>query len=550
MKALLAFRTLFLARRNGLLLALSLSLVTLAAGVALLGTSGWFITASALTTAGLAFNLFVPSALVRGFSFIRILSRYGERLAGHDATLRLLADIRAWLFARLFPRLPLRDRSLRHGDLVSRLTADVDALDTAFLVAVGPILAALVIGTALTILLAMLLPGAALVYAISLLGSVLVVPAGLAFLSRGSGTAAVTSAADARAAVLDGLDGHADLVAMGVLGTAQAHFTQTVARLARARGSLATLTALAGFLVQALSAIALVGSLWVGLDAHAAGQIGGPVLAGLLLAIAASFEATNVIVRSVGKLTTAVAAAERLLAIGESPILVADPVSPDAMPADHALRLAGVGFHYPGGAPVLDNLDLEIAPGEHVAITGASGGGKSTLLSLILRLDEPVTGQITLGGTSIARLRLSDLHRRIALLSQDSPLFHDTIRANLLVARQGAGDAQLWAALDQAGLGDFVRGHRLGLDALVGEGGRTLSAGQARRLCLARTLLSPAGILLLDEPTTGLDRAAEEAFFHALHAGARGRSVIVVTHAAIPDGTMDRVLEMRHGRLA
>ena len=550
MKALLAFRTLFLARRNGLLLALSLSLVTLAAGVALLGTSGWFITASALTTAGLAFNLFVPSALVRGFSFIRILSRYGERLAGHDATLRLLADIRAWLFARLFPRLPLRDRSLRHGDLVSRLTADVDALDTAFLVAVGPILAALVIGTALTILLAMLLPGAALVYAISLLGSVLVVPAGLAFLSRGSGTAAVTSAADARAAVLDGLDGHADLVAMGVLGTAQAHFTQTVARLARARGSLATLTALAGFLVQALSAIALVGSLWVGLDAHAAGQIGGPVLAGLLLAIAASFEATNVIVRSVGKLTTAVAAAERLLAIGESPILVADPVSPDAMPADHALRLAGVGFHYPGGAPVLDNLDLEIAPGEHVAITGASGGGKSTLLSLILRLDEPVTGQITLGGKSIARLRLSDLHRRIALLSQDSPLFHDTIRANLLVARQGAGDAQLWAALDQAGLGDFVRGHRLGLDALVGEGGRTLSAGQARRLCLARTLLSPAGILLLDEPTTGLDRAAEEAFFHALHAGARGRSVIVVTHAAIPDGTMDRVLEMRHGRLA
>ena len=550
MKALLAFRTLFLARRNGLLLALSLSLVTLAAGVALLGTSGWFITASALTTAGLAFNLFVPSALVRGFSFIRILSRYGERLAGHDATLRLLADIRAWLFARLFPRLPLRDRSLRHGDLVSRLTADVDALDTAFLVAVGPILAALVIGTALTILLAMLLPGAALVYAISLLGSVLVVPAGLAFLSRGSGTAAVTSAADARAAVLDGLDGHADLVAMGVLGTAQAHFTQTVARLARARGSLATLTALAGFLVQALSAIALVGSLWVGLDAHAAGQIGGPVLAGLLLAIAASFEATNVIVRSVGKLTTAVAAAERLLAIGQSPILVADPVSPDAMPADHALRLAGVGFHYPGGAPVLDNLDLEVAPGEHVAITGASGGGKSTLLSLILRLDEPVTGQITLGGTSIARLRLSDLHRRIALLSQDSPLFHDTIRANLLVARQGAGDAQLWAALDQAGLGDFVRGHRLGLDALVGEGGRTLSAGQARRLCLARTLLSPAGILLLDEPTTGLDRAAEEAFFHALHAGARGRSVIVVTHAAIPDGTMDRVLEMRHGRLA
>jgi ATP-binding cassette subfamily C protein CydC len=146
MKSLWAFRALFFSQRKGFLLALILSLVTLLAGVALLGTSGWFITAAALTTAGLAFNLFVPSAMVRGFSFIRILARYGERLSGHDATLRLLSDLRGWLFARLFPRLPFRDRSLRHGDLVSRLTADVDALDTAFLVAIGPITAALVVG--------------------------------------------------------------------------------------------------------------------------------------------------------------------------------------------------------------------------------------------------------------------------------------------------------------------------------------------------------------------------------------------------------------------
>src|SRR5690606_16653329 len=149
-----AFAPLFLRRSRAWLLALLLSLITLLAGTALLGTSGWFITAAALTTAGLAFNLFVPSALVRGFSFIRILARYGERLAGHDATLRLLADLRGWLFARLFPRLPLPDRTLRHGDLVSRLTADIDALDTAFLVAIGPIAAALAIGGVLTSILA------------------------------------------------------------------------------------------------------------------------------------------------------------------------------------------------------------------------------------------------------------------------------------------------------------------------------------------------------------------------------------------------------------
>ncbi len=132
MKALLIFIPLYMKQSRAMLLALLLSLITIAAGVGLLGTSGWFITASALTTAGLAFNLFVPSAAVRGLSFIRILARYGERLVGHDATLRLLSDLRGWLFGALFPRLPLPDRSMRHGDLVSRLTADIDALDTAF----------------------------------------------------------------------------------------------------------------------------------------------------------------------------------------------------------------------------------------------------------------------------------------------------------------------------------------------------------------------------------------------------------------------------------
>lgn len=154
MKALLSFAPLYLRHLRAMTLALILSLVTLLAGVGLLGTSGWFITATALTTAGLAFNLFVPSALVRGFSFIRILARYGERLVGHNATLKLLSDLRGWLFGALFPRLPLPDRSMRNGDLVSRLTADVDALDTAFLVAIGPWSAALAIGVGMTGLLA------------------------------------------------------------------------------------------------------------------------------------------------------------------------------------------------------------------------------------------------------------------------------------------------------------------------------------------------------------------------------------------------------------
>tara|TARA_R110000868_G_scaffold56740_9_gene175562 strand:+ start:3624 stop:5276 length:1653 start_codon:yes stop_codon:yes gene_type:complete len=549
MNALLAFRGLFARQAKGLLIALLLSLVALASGVALLGTSGWFITATALTSAGLAFNLFVPSAMVRGFSFVRILARYGERLSGHDATLRLLADIRGWLFGRLFPRLPLNDRHMRHGDLVSRLTADVDALDTAFLVAIGPITAAVVIGTVLTSVLVFLLPAAAVVYGLSFGMAVLLVPAGLVLASRKAGSAIVIRAAAARAAVLDGIEGHADLTLFGALGDTQARFSETATALSEARGRLATLSGLAAFGVQALAAIALAGSLWLGLEAFAAEQIDGPVLVGLLLAILGSFEASSVIVRSVTKLTTAMAAAERLTAIADAPIEIVDPASPIALPDNLAITLDKVRFGYDGGAPVLNDLELSVAPGEHVAIVGPSGIGKSSLLSLLLRLAEPQSGSITLGGVDLPALALRYLQTSMALLSQDSPLFNDTISANLLIARPDANEDALWAALDAAGIGDFVRALPKGLDTLVGEAGRTVSAGQGRRLCLARTLLSPAPILLLDEPTTGLDRTAEIAFFDTLRKAATGRTVILVTHAGIPEGTVDRVLTMRAGQL-
>ena len=137
----------------------------------------------------------------------------------------------------------------------------------------------------------------------------------------------------------------------------------------------------------------------------------------------------------------------------------------------------------------------------------------------------------------------------MALLSQDSPVFIDTIRNNLRIARALADDEAIWDALKAARLDQFVATLPEGLDTVLGEAGRTLSAGQMRRLCLARTLLSDAPIILLDEPTNALDRATEVAFFETLTEATKGRTVIMVTHADIPDGTVDRVLEMRNGRL-
>jgi ATP-binding cassette subfamily C protein CydC len=209
-----------------------------------------------------------------------------------------------------------------------------------------------------------------------------------------------------------------------------------------------------------------------------------------------------------------------------------------------------VHFSYDAGAPVLNGVTLSVSAGERIAITGPSGGGKSTLLRLLLRLSEPQGGDIRIGNTPLHQIAAADVHAHMALLSQDSPVFIDTIRNNLRIARPLADDEAIWTALEAARLASFVASLPQGLDTVLGESGRTLSAGQMRRLCLARTLLSEATVILLDEPTNALDRANELAFFETLTSATRGRTLIMVTHAALPDGTVDRVLGMRNGRLA
>jgi ATP-binding cassette subfamily C protein CydC len=531
-----------------MLLTLLLSLVTLAAGIGLLGLSGWFLTAAALSTLGSVFNIFAPSAGVRGLSFIRILARYGEKLSGHDMTLRLLSDLRAWLFARLFPLVPLARRFGR-GDLVSRLLADVEALDTLFLVALGPISTAVLAGAAMTVVLALLLPGAAAIYAVLFFSAVLLVPVGLVLASRRAGAEVVAAGAALRQAVLDGIDGHQDLVLFGARDAAVASSDTAARRLSAARRRLGRNAALAGAMVQILAGGTLVGALLVGFVALEARQIDGPLLAGLLLAIIASFEASAMLVRSATRLAGAGAAADRLQAIATSAPGIAEPAAALPVPPGGEIRLEAVRFGYDPAHPVIDALNLAIRSGECVAIIGPSGAGKSTIAQLPLRLVDPDAGVVRLNGADLRDVAGAELRRRIALMTQDAPVFLDTVRANLRIGRDGADDAALWQVLEAVQLADFVKALPGQLDAIVGEAGRTLSAGQARRICLARTLLSEADVIVFDEPTSGLDFEAESAFLVELPALTRGRTAIVITHAVVP-ASFDRVLELRAGRIA
>jgi thiol reductant ABC exporter CydC subunit len=535
------------APRGRVLASAVLMAATVVFGAGLMATAGWLISRAAQHPPVLSLTMAIVA--VRFFGISRPLARYLERLVSHDLALRSLGRVRVRAWSRLEPLAPVRLDGFRRGDLLSRLVADVDALQDLHLRGIGPVLAAVLAGAATVGAAAAVLPAAAVVLAAGLLVGGAVVPPVAAAAARRAGRRQSAARGTLSAELVELLEAAPELAAYGAGDAALARVRAADRALVRLARRDAFAAGLGDGLWLAVTGATVAGVLAVAVHASGEGRLDPVLIAMLGLLALAAFEVVAPLPGAARERSAALAAGRRVLAILRRPAAVADPPAPAPPPAwPFAVALEDVTARYaPGEQPALAGFGLRIDPGARIALVGPSGAGKTTVVNLLLRFLDPEAGRVTFGGRDVRDLRQEDVRALVAVAGQDAYLFSASIRENVCLPRPDAPDAAVGAALARARILDWVRGLPDGWDTRVGEDGRELSGGQRQRIVLARALLADAPVLVLDEPTAHLDAATATALVRDVLSAAGDRSVLLITHR--PEGLdlVDEVVTLSLG---
>ncbi|MFH8472169.1 thiol reductant ABC exporter subunit CydD [Streptomyces sp. NPDC018000] len=537
------------AQRGRLALALLLGSLALGSAVGLMAVSGWLISRASEQPPVL--YLMVAVTATRAFGIGRAVFRYAERLVSHDAVLKMLAELRVAVYRGLERIAPAGLRRTRRGDLLSRLVADVDALQDYWLRWLLPAGTAVVVGAAAAGFIGCLLPAAGVVLAAGLLLAGVGVPLISGACSRHAERQLAPARADLATRITDLLGGTAELTVAGALPTCSERTQEADGVLTRIAARAATATALGGGLIALISGLTVVTTALVALPAVYDGRLAGVDLAVVVLTPLAAFEAVTGLPLAVQYRQRVKRSAERVYEVLDAPLPVREPGSPAETPeSPFPLEVKGLSARYAGAErDALDAVDLRLTADRRIAVVGPSGSGKTTLAQVLLRFLDARAGTYRIGGVEASALEGDTVRQFVGLCAQDAHIFDSSIRENLRLARTEATDEELRDALDQARLLDWAEALPDGLDTLVGEHGARLSGGQRQRLALARALLADFPVLVLDEPAEHLDLATADALTADLLAATRGRTTVLITHRLQGLEAVDEVVVLDAGRV-
>jgi ATP-binding cassette subfamily C protein CydC len=525
-----------------------LGFLTVGSSVGLMATGAWLIAAAALHPSIAALQVAIVG--VRFFGIARGAFRYVERLTGHNATFKLLREVRAWFYERLEPLAPAALARHESGDLLARMLEDVDELQNLYMRVIGPPLVALLTGAAMLVFTGLFAPILApLLLAFYLIGGV-GVPLLVWRLSDRAGREAVARRAELNAALVAGIQGIDDLLAYNAGGRYLGRIRSLSASLTKRQQTLTRIDALQEGLMILISGGAMVAVL-----AAAVPRVDGVQLAAVVLGVTASFEAISALPDAGRNLGAIRASARRLFEVLDAEPAVEElpgggPQAIKTIPPSFDLHVEGLTFAYDADdPPALVDVSLSLEAGQRIAVVGPSGAGKSTLANLLLRFWDVPPGTITIGGRDVRGYPAEAVRGWFGVLPQRAYLFNATIRENLLIASPLATEDDLATACQRAQIQDFIAGLAEGYETPIGEHGAHLSGGERQRLALARALLKDAPILLLDEPTAHLDAASERAVIDTLLDASRGRSVLLITHRLNRMDGFDTILVLDGGRI-
>ena len=552
----LSLRLLSITRRVLPPLAASIAarIVFLMIGIALFALGGWAVAGLASGKSAWSIALIIGCAI--GLSLLKGLARYLEQFAGHFVAFHSLAMLRNYFYDQLEPQAPAGTDRLDSGDIMNRVTKDIDRVEVFFAHTLAPVTTAIIVP-----ILSVVWMGSAVSWTLAavLAPFLLIVGAVIPFLGSGSTARAARELREARGAiaahVTDSVQGVREVLAFGAEERREAEMSAIEKRISSGLGTQGRWIALRRGLNQAAVALCIVTVAMVAGSNVLADTLTLPQ-AGLALGIAmGSFGPVLAVEEFAADLDQAFASAARVFAITDRAPAVADPAAPKPLtPGD--IEFADVTFAYPtdedatAPAPtVLDGVSIHIPAGKRTAIVGASGSGKSTLASLLTRTWDPALGTVTIGGTNVADASLRDLRATVASAPQRPYLFNDTLRANLLLAAPDASEADLERALEAVDLTDWLATEKDGLDTAVGDMGERLSGGQRQRLALARALLRDAPIYVFDEATSQVDPATEARVREGIARVAKGRTIVEIAHRISAVRDADQIIVMDAGRV-